>query len=113
LRSAGRGIDWDRIRILAVERGLAHDSQDDLLRALFASGLSTKRAVTSTSGRGVGMSAVQEQIRTLGGEIQVSSRLHQGTCWSISLPISEGLPIYASGPALGSGRYDVPSPADN
>ncbi|HEX7453685.1 MAG TPA: ATP-binding protein [Polyangiaceae bacterium] len=109
----GRGIDWDRIRILAVQRGLAHDSQDDLLRALFASGLSTKREVTSTSGRGVGMSAVLEQIRTLGGEIHVSSRLHQGTCWSISLPISEGLPIYASGPALGSSRCDAPSPADN
>ena len=109
----GRGIDWDRIRILAVQRGLAHDSQDDLLHALFTSGLSTRQEVTSTSGRGVGMSAVQEQIRTLGGEIQVSSRLHQGTCWSISLPISEGLPIYASGPALGPSRCDVPSLAGN
>ena len=105
----GRGIDWDRIRSLAAQRGLEHDSQDDLLRALFVSGLSTRHDVTSTSGRGVGLSTVQEQVQSLGGEIQVSSYLRQGTCWSISLPITDRLPIYAPG----SSRCDVPSPVDN
>jgi len=92
----GRGIDWERIRALAQQRGLPHDSQADLLRALFAPGLSTKDTVTSTSGRGVGMSAILEQISHLGGKIEVSSRLHQGTCWTFSLPISERLPVYGT-----------------
>src|SRR5690606_15171883 len=54
----GRGVDWERVRKLAQERGLPAATHEDLEQALFADGLSTKGSVDTTSGRGVGMAAV-------------------------------------------------------
>lgn len=82
----GSGIDWAQVRRLAKERGLPHETEHDLTQALFASGLSTKSEVTTISGRGVGMSAVQEQIQELHGSTRVWSERSRGTRWSFSVP---------------------------
>jgi two-component system chemotaxis sensor kinase CheA len=83
----GKGVDWDRVRKKAEERGLPHDTQKDLVSALFSDGLSTREQVDTTSGRGVGMSAVREAAQDLGGDVDVWSEPGQGTIIRIDLPM--------------------------
>ena len=80
----GRGIDWQAIRDKAVERGLAAETQDDLIEALFADGLSSRSYVTQYSGRGVGMCAVREACVELGGKLDVRSVPGAGTRFTMS-----------------------------
>ena len=75
----GRGIDWESIRKRAVRRGLPAATDRDLIAALFADGISTRDVVSDLSGRGVGLSAVQQVCHQLGGTIHVDSRPGQGT----------------------------------
>jgi chemotaxis protein histidine kinase CheA len=84
----GRGIDWDAIRRAAKTRQLPAESQSDLLAALLTDGISARDRVSTTSGRGVGMSALHGCVRRFGGEISVVSRRNQGTCWRLSFPLS-------------------------
>ena len=73
----GRGLNLDRIKAKALEKGvLAADSNptaEDIANLIFNSGLSTAENVTKVSGRGVGMDAVKEFLRSQGGEIQISA----------------------------------------
>jgi HPt (histidine-containing phosphotransfer) domain-containing protein/HAMP domain-containing protein len=82
----GRGIDWARVAERAKALGLRHTSPADLSAALFADGLSTKDAVSEISGRGIGMSAIREVSRTLGGHIDVESTPGKGTTLRCSFP---------------------------
>ena len=75
----GRGIDWARVRERAEARGIPHANQAELVEALFSDGLSTAEAVTDVSGRGVGMSAVRDAARGLGGTVSVTSSSGIGT----------------------------------
>src|SRR5947209_5297106 len=109
----GRGLDVARIRQKAIAVGLAgeaevgHMSNDDICRFIFAPGFSTAGAVTSLSGRGVGMDVVRENIEAIGGSIALSSTLGQGTCFSIKIPLT-----LAIAPALivqaGDHRFALP-----
>jgi two-component system, chemotaxis family, sensor kinase CheA len=87
LTDDGRGIDWERVRTRAQERGLPHTLESDLIEALFADGVSAAQAVTDVSGRGVGMSAVREAARALGGSVHVASTRGQGTTVAFSFPL--------------------------
>ncbi len=82
----GRGIDWSAIRALCVSRGWPAESQEDLLRALLSEGFTTCDTVTVTSGRGVGLAALQSVVMDLGGEISVESEPGLGTCWTLLFP---------------------------
>jgi signal transduction histidine kinase len=75
----GRGIDWDALRAKAAESGLAHVTRDDMVAALFADGISSRRFTTEDSGRGVGMGAVRRACTELGGTIEVASAPGEGT----------------------------------
>ena len=77
----GRGIDWERVRALAVERGLPSQTQRDLEQALFADGFSLKYQVSEVSGRGVGLAAVKNIVGAMGGRIELESKLGQGATW--------------------------------
>jgi two-component system, chemotaxis family, sensor kinase CheA len=88
VRDDGRGIDWERVRESARAQGLAHQTPSDLVAALFAAGVSTSAEVSSTSGRGVGMSAIAEACRTLGGSYELDSALGKGVRMAFTLPIS-------------------------
>jgi two-component system chemotaxis sensor kinase CheA len=88
LADDGRGIDWQRVRERAAARGLPHETEADLIEALFADGLTTRDAVTGTSGRGVGLGAVRQAARTLGGNVAVSSRPGKGSVFRFRFPIS-------------------------
>jgi len=90
----GRGIDLERVKKKAVEKGLlAKDaaeriSDKDAIQYIFASGLSTAKQVSEVSGRGVGMDIVKSNIQKLGGLIDVETVLGEGTKFSLRLPLT-------------------------
>jgi HPt (histidine-containing phosphotransfer) domain-containing protein len=83
----GRGIAWDEVRRVAAERGLPNESEHDLTQALFAPNFTTRREVSATSGRGIGLAAVLERVEHLGGTIKVDSRAGLGSSWFLSFPL--------------------------
>jgi signal transduction histidine kinase len=86
IRDDGRGVDWAEVRRICQERGWPSSSRAELVAALLAPGFSTRSQVTVSSGRGVGLSALAEVVRELGGTLQLESEPGQGTCLSLSLP---------------------------
>lgn len=75
----GRGIDWQRIALQAADMGLAASTEAELHLALFADGVTTAGRVTDLSGRGVGLGAVRDATRALGGDIEIESTAGVGT----------------------------------
>lgn len=92
IRDDGAGIDRERVRGIAVEKGLItadsplSDAEIDAL--LFLPGFSTARTVSDLSGRGVGMDVVKRSIMALGGRIVIQSEPGAGTRFGISLPLT-------------------------
>jgi two-component system chemotaxis sensor kinase CheA len=86
----GAGIDWKSIAARARAAGIRCATQHDLETALFASGVSTAAEVTEISGRGVGLSAVLERCRALGGSAHVSSTKGVGTRFVFAFPRGAG-----------------------
>jgi len=88
----GAGIDPERIRAKAVEKGLiAHDSlisDKDTLMLIFAPGFSTAEKITNVSGRGVGMDVVKRNIDALRGRVSLESVTGQGTTVSVRIPLT-------------------------
>ena len=101
----GRGLDLDRIRQKAIERGLlepdAEVSETALQQMIFEPGFSTATEVSSVSGRGVGMDSVRATIDALGGEVDVASRPGCGTRITLRLPVTmaiiDGLRVCVGG----------------
>jgi len=85
----GRGISWDGVRAAALKLGLPTATEDDLVRAMFSSGLTTKTEVSTLSGRGIGLSAVRQQVNDLGGQISVSTKPNQGTCFRFTFTLPD------------------------
>jgi two-component system chemotaxis sensor kinase CheA len=86
----GRGLDSRSIRARAIEQGKIGPndelSQEGLVRLIFSQGFSTAPEVTETSGRGIGLQAIQTAIKEVGGRISLSSRAGSGTRFSLILP---------------------------
>ncbi|MER3514563.1 MAG: chemotaxis protein CheA, partial [Chloroflexota bacterium] len=90
----GRGIDVERVKASAVQRGLLTEaeaaalSHDEAIHLIFRPGLSTAKVVTDVSGRGVGMDIVRANIERLNGTITVETWPGQGTQFQITLPLT-------------------------
>lgn len=107
----GRGIDLDRVRQIAAERGMATPEalaamdDADIVEFIFAPGFSTAVGVTALSGRGVGMDAVRTAAAKLGGRVQIESRQGAGTTVRFTLPfsvvMSRVITVEAGGQAFG------------
>jgi C4-dicarboxylate-specific signal transduction histidine kinase len=90
----GRGVDWDAVRTIAQKKGMPHASTEELTQVLLAPDVTTKGQATLTSGRGMGLAAVANRVRELGGDIAVESRKGHGTRFRLSLPlIMGGVPV--------------------
>jgi chemotaxis protein histidine kinase CheA len=83
----GRGIGWDAVRAKAIVAGLPAATDEDLQRALFTDGISTADTVSETSGRGIGLAAVQSAVVTAGGRLQIVSELGRGTRFTFTFPL--------------------------
>jgi two-component system, chemotaxis family, sensor kinase CheA len=94
LRDDGQGIDVERVRQKAAEKGLAsledlqQRSDDDIIQLIFAPGFSTVDSVSELSGRGVGMDVVRTMVTRAGGTITVTSKREEGTITRITLPVT-------------------------
>lgn len=94
VRDDGRGIDPAAVGRIAVKRGLidedtaAHLDMKGAIELLFAAGFSTAETTSDISGRGVGMDAVRNKIRELGGEVIMDSVQGQFTSAQIRLPLT-------------------------
>ena len=92
VRDDGRGIDRAAVRRKAESAGLlspgAEISDRDLLRLILAPGFSTAEEVTEVSGRGVGMDVVKRAIDALRGELEITSKVGEGTTFTIKLPLT-------------------------
>lgn len=84
----GRGIAWQKVEKKALERGLPAGTREDLVNALFAQGLSTQENVSLQAGRGVGLSAVKDELLRLNGTVSVTSEAGQGTTFSLAIPLA-------------------------
>ena len=116
IKDDGAGIDADRLRRKVVEKGLmtaADASRLDAQAALeliFMPGFSTKDQVSDLSGRGVGMDVVKSSINALNGTVQLESRLGQGTCFKLRVPLTLAiLPTLMV--AVASRTYAIPLPS--
>jgi len=108
----GRGVDRRRILARAQREGLADAhadalSDEQLLRVLARPGFSTAEAVTSVSGRGVGIDVAMTRIRALGGTIDIRSELGKGTTFVLRLPVTLAI-VRAIMASVGPERYALP-----
>ncbi|MEA1889316.1 MAG: hybrid sensor histidine kinase/response regulator, partial [Pseudomonadota bacterium] len=88
----GQGLDLDRIRSKAEERGLLdkgmNPSAGHLANLIFVPGFSTADSVSQVSGRGVGMDVVQSELKQVGGSVSLATEKDKGTRFFIRLPLS-------------------------
>jgi len=108
----GRGIDRVRILERARREGLVDPhaetlSDDQLLRVLARPGFSTAEAVTSVSGRGVGIDVAMTRIRALGGSIDIRTEAGKGTSFVLRLPVTLAI-VRALIAGVGRERYALP-----
>ncbi|HMF69487.1 MAG TPA: hybrid sensor histidine kinase/response regulator [Phyllobacterium sp.] len=90
----GRGIDLDKLRLIAVKRGLTNAevadklTEAELLEFLFLPGFTMKGTVTETSGRGVGLDVVQDMVRQVRGTIRIFFQPGKGARFQLHLPLT-------------------------
>jgi two-component system chemotaxis sensor kinase CheA len=94
LSDDGRGIDIERVKEKAVERGLltrekaSRMSEREAQQLIFLPGFSTAQKVTNVSGRGVGMDVVRTNIEKIGGQVDIQSVFGAGTTLRIKIPLT-------------------------
>jgi two-component system chemotaxis sensor kinase CheA len=90
----GAGIPMERVLAKAIERNLvtqeqaAGMSEREALQLIFLPGFSTAAAVTTVSGRGVGMDVVRANVEKVGGSVEVESRRGEGTTLRLRVPLT-------------------------
>ena len=90
----GAGMDPEKLKNIAVERGVldseqaARMSDQDAFNLIFAPGFSTKKEISDISGRGVGMDVVKTKITQLNGSVQINSAKGVGTTMEIKVPLT-------------------------
>lgn len=90
----GAGIDPDKIRDIALHKGIITEeeyrkiSAQEAIYLIFRPGFSTAQAVSDISGRGVGMDIVRNHIEKLSGVIDIETKLGEGTKFKIKLPLT-------------------------
>ena len=111
LADDGRGINLERVRSKAIERGLmTEDAQltdHDVMQFILQAGFSTVESVTQISGRGVGMDVVAAEIKQLGGSMTIDSKAGVGTQFVVRLPFTVSV-NRALMVQLGSESYAIP-----
>jgi two-component system chemotaxis sensor kinase CheA len=109
----GAGIDPDRVKRKAVEKGLitaeqsARMTEREAINLVFAPGFSTAEKITNVSGRGVGMDVVKTNVEKIGGTVDITSRLGNGTTLRIKIPLTLAI-IPALIVTSGGERFCIP-----
>jgi len=111
LTDDGKGIDPEFMRDMAYERGLDIDvdmlSDEEAIRLIFHKGFSTASSLSEISGRGVGMDIVLSELQHIGGDIEIDSKVGEGTTFRVRIPSNitvNGALLVAAGEA----SYAIP-----
>jgi len=109
----GAGVNTERVKAKAVERGLisreqaSRMSDREATHLLFLPGFSTAEKVTNVSGRGVGMDVVKTNIEKIGGTVDLQSQPGKGTTLKIKIPLTLAI-IPALIVTSGGDRFAIP-----
>ena len=112
VRDDGNGIDVESVKKTAIERGLITAEQGDnmnekdIINLLFNAGFSTAKQISDVSGRGVGLDVVKSKIESLSGEVEVKSKMGEGSTWIIRLPLTLAI-IQALMVTIGDEKYAI------
>ncbi|MBE5884171.1 MAG: chemotaxis protein CheA [Lachnospiraceae bacterium] len=112
VRDDGNGIDVEGVKKKAIERNVitpeqaANMSEKDAINLLFLPSFSTAKKVTDVSGRGVGLDVVRSKIESLSGEVEVKTKLGEGSTWTIRLPLTLAI-IQALMVVVGGEKYAI------
>ena len=109
----GNGIDIDRVRKKAIEKGIISQSEAGTLdekasvELLFKPGFSTAEKISDISGRGVGLDVVKTKIESLNGVVEVETFSGKGSKFIIRLPLTLAI-IQALMVTIGTEKYAIP-----
>lgn len=112
VRDDGGGIDVAAVKAKAIERGTITEEQaenmsdKEIIDLLFLPSFSTSKVVTDVSGRGVGLDVVKSKIESLSGEVEVKSKLGEGSTWIVRLPLTLAI-IQALMVTVGGEKYAI------
>ncbi|MBE5873898.1 MAG: chemotaxis protein CheA [Lachnospiraceae bacterium] len=112
VRDDGNGIDIEAVKEKAIERGVitpeqaATMAEKDIINLLFLPSFSTAKKVSDVSGRGVGLDVVRSKIESLSGEVEVKTKLGEGSTWTIRLPLTLAI-IQALMVVVGGEKYAI------
>ncbi len=108
----GKGIDRDKVLRRAREQGMVDPgkqelSDEELLRIISRAGFSTADKVSDLSGRGVGIDAVYNRVRSLGGSVDIKTVMGEGTTVTLRLPLTLAI-VRSLLARIGDETYAVP-----
>ena len=112
VRDDGNGIDVESVKAKAVEKGKITQEQADVMTdkdaidLLFQPSFSTAKQVTDVSGRGVGLDVVKSKIESLSGDVEVKTKLGEGSTFIIRLPLTLAI-IQALMVEVGGEKYAI------
>jgi len=112
VRDDGNGIDVEKVREKAIERGTITPEQaesmtsKEIIDLLFLPSFSTAKQISEVSGRGVGLDVVKSKIEALSGEVEVRSTLGEGSTWIVRLPLTLAI-IQALMVTVGGEKYAI------
>ena len=112
VRDDGNGIDTEKVKNKAIERGTITPEQaenmtsKEIIDLLFLPSFSTAAKVSEISGRGVGLDVVKSKIEALSGEVEVKTKLGEGSTWIIRLPLTLAI-IQALMVVVGDEKYAI------
>lgn len=113
VRDDGNGIDIEKVKAKAVEKGVITQEQSDTMddneaiALLFRPSFSTAEKISDVSGRGVGLDVVKTKIEGLGGSIEVRTELTVGSTFIIRLPLTLAI-IQSLMVVVGGEKYAIP-----
>jgi len=105
-------FDIEAVKEKAIERGVitpeqaATMAEKDIINLLFLPSFSTAKKVSDVSGRGVGLDVVRSKIESLSGEVEVKTKLGEGSTWTIRLPLTLAI-IQALMVVVGGEKYAI------
>ncbi|MGE5606971.1 MAG: chemotaxis protein CheW [Bacteroidota bacterium] len=108
----GRGLNIEKIKEKAIKNGLIKTndkiSDEEAYKLIFAPGFSTADTISDISGRGVGLDVVLNSINSLKGDVEVDTRLNQGTTFNLKVPLTLAI-IQALLVKAGHQPFGIPS----
>lgn len=113
VRDDGKGIDVEKVKKKAVEKGAitaeqaAVMTEKEAIDLLFRPSFSTAEKISDLSGRGVGLDVVKSKIEALGGDVEAKTVLGAGTTFIVRLPLTLAI-IQALMVELGNEKYAIP-----